>query len=60
MNELRGEIGESCYNAIYDGNIQAEHIVPAIRVSILEKIWKDLASISPIVPQFIFVLVAYP
>lgn len=42
MNELRGEIGESCYNAIYDGGIQAEHIVPAIRVSILEKIWKDL------------------
>ena len=42
MIELKGEIGDSCYSAIYDGSIQAEHIVPAIRVSILEKIWKDL------------------
>ncbi len=44
LNELQGEIGQACYDCIYDGRLPAEHIVPAVRVSVLEKIWKELVT----------------
>jgi very-short-patch-repair endonuclease len=44
LNDLQAEIGQDCYDCIYDGRLPAAHIVPAVRVSVLEKIWKELVT----------------
>lgn len=44
LNDLQAEIGQDCYDAIYEGRLPAAHIVPAVRVSVLEKIWKELVT----------------
>lgn len=44
LNEIHGVIGQACYESIYDGRLPPEHIVSAVRVSVLEKIWKELVT----------------
>jgi len=40
--EIKSSIGQDAYTKIYEGDIQADHILPVIQVSILEKIWRKI------------------
>jgi very-short-patch-repair endonuclease len=42
MNNLLVEIGQECYDRIYSGGIQADHINAVVRSCILEKIWQSI------------------
>lgn len=42
MNSLLAEIGQECFDKIYSGGIQADHINAVVRSCILEKIWQSI------------------
>ena len=42
--DLLPVIGQDCYNKIYQGEIQADHINSVVRSCILEKIWQSMIS----------------
>lgn len=47
LAELINDIGQDCYNKIYYGEIQADHISAIVRSSILEKIWQAMVEQDP-------------
>ena len=42
MNNLLPDIGQECFDKIYSGGIQADHINAVVRSCILEKIWQSI------------------
>jgi very-short-patch-repair endonuclease len=44
LNSLLAEIGQECFDKIYSGEIQADHINAVVRYCILEKIWQSIIS----------------
>ncbi|WP_394808651.1 DUF3320 domain-containing protein [Nitrosomonas sp.] len=46
LHELKSEIGEECHAKVFKGEIQADHINPVIRVSILENIWQSIVAVD--------------